>query len=83
MKTAKQMKQGLADAKKKRKAERVTVRELIELLAKCDWDSKVVCISNRYSEMQDRIYNPKELRRKIVAVSSNTTHGTQILFEDD
>ena len=67
---------------KKRKRERVTVRDLIELLAKCDWDSEVTCISNYYSEVQDRVYNPKELRRKITAVSHNSTHGTQILFEE-
>jgi len=66
-----------------RKAKRVTVRVLIELLAKGDWDSEVTCISNRYAEVQNRVFNPRESRRRITAVSHNSMYGTQILFKDD
>lgn len=81
IRTAAQMRKQIADKRTAKKAKRVTVRELIELLAKCDWDSEVTCISNCISSLQFKS-RTKNLRKKITAVSYNAQQGTQILFEN-
>lgn len=57
------------------------IRELIETLAKCDWDSQVFCASN----LDNMVLSDKEQkknRRRITGISQSTITGTQILFEN-
>ena len=59
--------------------EKVTVRELIEMLANCDWNSEVTCIDQYANEDVESVR--KRCSHGIRAVSQSTTTGTQIVFE--
>jgi len=61
---------------------KVTVRELLEMLAKCDWDSECRAIEQNMHNCHqpiDKIY-VKDLSHPIIAVAQSTQDGTIIVF---
>jgi len=59
--------------------EKVTVREVIEMLAKCDWDSECTCADEGTKAILVMDEQHKA-GRKITGVSESTKFGTQIVF---
>lgn len=57
------------------------VRNIIEVLAKCDWDSEVTCIHEETFEMSSVNEEAAELGpHDIMKISQSTKSGTQIVF---
>ena len=82
-KSAKQLRQQVKDRRATRKAEKVTVRDLIELLAKSDWDSEVTCVNEHFSKLFHKPHTRKCLQHKIVSISQYSQYGTEIVFADN
>jgi len=83
-KTAAQMRQERKERRAARKAGKVTVREVIEMLAKCDWDSEVTCINEIINDNHNLSKaDTKKLSHKITKISQQSVIGTQIVFKDD
>lgn len=61
--------------------EPVIVRELVERLAKCNWDDEVTCVSLA-NESAENIRQLEQRSYKIVGVSQVVGIGTQIIFDD-
>jgi hypothetical protein len=61
--------------------EKVTVRRIIEMLAKCDWDSECTCAAEGTKAVLVAAEQHKA-GRKITGVSESTISGTQIVFAD-
>lgn len=62
--------------------EKVTVREIIEMLAKGDWDSEVTVITEAQSKDKGWLHS-QYIGRKITAISRSTQNGTQIVIQDE
>lgn len=62
--------------------EKVTVRELIEMLAKCNWDDEVTCITKYVGEEAEASLDIEHFKHKIVGVSRITGNGVQIVFDE-
>ncbi len=61
--------------------EKITIRELVERLAKCNWDDEVTCISLA-NESAENIRQLEQRSCKIVGVSQIVGIGTQIIFDN-
>jgi len=60
-----------------RKMKVMKVRELIEMLAKCNWDDKVTVIT----EFENTLNNPKQ-QKKITAIAQSTQNGVELVFQE-
>lgn len=72
----------MSEYKKEINWAKVTVREIIEMLAKCDWDSECTCAEKGTKEILVADEQHKA-GCKITGVSQSTTFGTQIVFDED
>jgi len=60
----------------------MVVREMIEMLAKCNWDSEISCANaDALAILTDD--EQKKANYRITAVSQSTRTGVQIIFQDD
>jgi len=59
--------------------EKITVRTIIEMLAKCDWDSECTCVGEGTKAVVAASEQHKA-SHKITRVSESTAFGTQIVF---
>jgi len=73
---------GKSQPKKEANCAKVTVREIIEMLAKCDWDSECTCAEQGTKEVLV-LDEQHKAGRKIIGVSQSTKVGTQIVFDGD
>jgi len=53
------------------------VRELIEMLAKCDWNAKVTVIT----ESEAPLNSPKQ-QKKITSLQTNHQDGVELVFQE-
>lgn len=66
---------------KNRKDRKMKVRDLIEMLAKCDWNSEVTCLDDESHEMSAVDKEINEIGpHEIVTISQCTKTGTRIVY---
>ena len=64
----------------------VTVREIIEMLAKCDWDSECSCVNKETKEEIKQVLGSDKQHKanlRITGISQSTNAGTQIEFFEE
>ena len=61
---------------------KVTVREIIEMLSKCDWDDECTCITKHTNEEANTSLDIEHFKHSIIGISQTAGAGTHIIFDE-